>query len=95
MLDRERRRNTLEGSTLLSYSSFFKFTEYLFRNIGKKEKLQDIHNSNEADRFILALFMSHVFIKDIKITVWRTSSNQECLGILKILILLRSNMHLF
>jgi hypothetical protein len=42
--------------------TFFKFTEYLFRNIGKKEKLQDIHNSNEADRFILALFMSHVFI---------------------------------
>ncbi len=41
---------------------FFKFTEYLFRNIGKKEKLQDIHNSNESDRFILALFMSHVFI---------------------------------
>jgi hypothetical protein len=41
---------------------FFKFTEYLFRNIGKKEKLQDIHNSNEADRFILALFMSHVLI---------------------------------
>jgi hypothetical protein len=28
--------------------------------LGKREKLQDVHNTNEADRFIHALFMSHV-----------------------------------
>jgi hypothetical protein len=53
---------SVHTATLYVRVYFFKFTEYLFRNIGKKEKLQDIHNSNEADRFILALFMSHVLI---------------------------------
>ena len=39
--------------------------------IGQREKLQDVHNSNEADRFIQGLFSScHMCLfKDIKITV--------------------------
>jgi hypothetical protein len=37
-------------------------TVVIFTIIGKREKLQDVHNISEADRFIQALFMSHVFI---------------------------------
>jgi hypothetical protein len=39
---------------------FFKLNESLF--IRKREMLQNVHNSNEADRFIQAMFTSHVFI---------------------------------
>ena len=28
--------------------------------MGKRKKLQDVHNINEADRLIQSLFMSHV-----------------------------------
>ena len=46
----------------ISLVSKYESSHFYYTIIGKREKLQDVHKSNEADRFLQAFLMSHVLI---------------------------------